>query len=420
MKKTVFAIFVVLIATGAGVCLLLYKARPPAEEGRCSLKSKAVNTLESTIYFASQDGRRISEKPAELKGLPGAASKDHAYFIVRTPDVNIPVVLDSYRNMKRSALYMDTDGDGYLSDEKGFRAKPVRRGEWFGPVDYYRFGPVTVQLGQVKNRLTKKLYVISRKGFHGEELCFCPADYRRGRVRLGKTVYNVAVVDGNFDAKYGKIFVPPAEKIWRPGCDSFAIDLNGNKKFDWDLYRPSELMPLARMVKLKDSYYEIDIAADGSSLQLNKCQPEFGTLDLAAGAVRLKLWSDAAEQFLSEPRTTWQLPAGKYQATFLEFDYRTSKQEFWTFTSYIRTGALRDFEIRPGESALLKIGPPLTIKTNVTRSGSEVHIAFNLQGQAGEQYNACVLKNGEPLLPPRFRIVDEAGKVLHSGQFEYG
>jgi hypothetical protein len=48
-----------------------------------------------------------------------------------------------------------------------------------------------------------------------------------------------------------------------------------------------------------------------------------------------------------------------------------------------------------------------------------IHFALALVGQAGESYNAAP-KRGDVPQPPKFRVLDEAGKALGSGVFNPG
>ncbi len=67
-----------------------------------------------------------------------------------------------------------------------------------------------------------------------------------------------------------------------------------------------------------------------------------------------------------------------------------------------------------------KPGPPLLVKTDVQTEGREVSIGLIVEGQAGEIYAGGVKKNERWQPPPRFKVVDKAGKVLASGVFKYG
>ena len=72
------------------------------------------------------------------------------------------------------------------------------------------------------------------------------------------------------------------------------------------------------------------------------------------------------------------------------------------------------------KSSGAKPGPPLVVKTDVQTKGLEVSIGLVVEGQAGEKYVGGVQKNERWQPPPRFKIVDKAGKVLTTGAFKYG
>ena len=72
------------------------------------------------------------------------------------------------------------------------------------------------------------------------------------------------------------------------------------------------------------------------------------------------------------------------------------------------------------KSSRAKPGPPLVVKTDVQTGGREVSIGLVVEGQAGEKYVGGVKKNEQLQPPPRFKIVDKAGKVLTTGLFKYG
>ena len=67
-----------------------------------------------------------------------------------------------------------------------------------------------------------------------------------------------------------------------------------------------------------------------------------------------------------------------------------------------------------------KAGPPLLLKTDVRTSGRNVSIGLIIEGQAGEKYASGAVKNGRLQPSPGLKIVDDTGKTLTSGAFEYG
>jgi len=249
-------------------------------------------------------------------------------------------------------------------------------------------------------------------------LTFYPAGTRTGRIRLGSKAYRVKVTDGDFDGRYDTRMAFPLVQFWQPGCDLFAIDLNRDKRFDWNYYVNAEAAPLSRMVRVQGSYYDIGLAADGTTLELNKVDPNFGSLDLGGADVSLRLWSDAAHQYLVGSERKWQLPAGRYFALSVKLGLTDSDKSKWLFDSR-ETGQLKSFDIENGQTTVIEIGPPFSIKPTAERRKDKVSIGFELVGNVGERYRDKIKKNGRVQLPPIFEVVDESGKSLYSSTFEY-
>jgi hypothetical protein len=92
----------------------------------------------------------------------------------------------------------------------------------------------------------------------------------------------------------------------------------------------------------------------------------------------------------------------------------------WQIESNGPWGKLRNIEVNKDGTSVLKLGPPLVIKPNVTKRNSQVSIDFTITGQAGERYENVITKNGRRVFPPEVKIIDEGGKVLAAGRFQYG
>ena len=68
-----------------------------------------------------------------------------------------------------------------------------------------------------------------------------------------------------------------------------------------------------------------------------------------------------------------------------------------------------------------KPGQPLIIKTNTIKINEQtISIGLVVEGQAGEKYVAGVMKGRSREPQPIFRILDEKGRTLATGRFEYG
>lgn len=381
---------------------------------KVSLRAVPIKGVYPIGYLGLQRQETTLVRPAGLQEVPADAPKEPVYFVVRVGDRNVPGI--TYRSTDRSRdvkLYLDTDGDGLISDEKEYV------GTWlslFRLTRTYQFGPVSMRHGDVG----AKGGVFHAQCSSGRWLIFYPALYREGQVVLDGRAYKIAVVDCDFDGRYNKTFVPPAKSSREPGCDVLAIDLDGNSKFDYRRTGESELMPLSRLVRVDKDYYSIHVAEDGSTVEFRQAKPRFGVLDLGDKEVKLSLWSDTAHQRLSGSGGKWRVPAGRYGVVLLELTEADSAGNRWTFKiDKAGKGKLGDFEVRPGESTSFKIGPPFRARTSIEKRGRDALVSFNLEGQAEELYVPGGTKNGKTAPEPEFKIIDDFGRVAHSGRFKF-
>jgi hypothetical protein len=92
----------------------------------------------------------------------------------------------------------------------------------------------------------------------------------------------------------------------------------------------------------------------------------------------------------------------------------------WQLESRGPWGELQDITIKKGQTTVLKLGPPLLIKPNVSKRGTFILIGYSIIGQAGERYGNVITKNRRRVSTPEVKIIDEGGKVLAAGRFQYG
>jgi hypothetical protein len=369
-------------------------------------------------YFARKQHGTTAVKPPELRDVPSDAPPDPRYFTLEIDDRKVHGIayLSTGRGGK-AKLRIDADGDGSLSNEREYV------GTWltmFRIQRVYEFGPVTIKHTGDGSKASW-FYVGCTDG---KWVSLYQTRYCEGRVELDGRTYKIALVDCNYNGKYNDAFVPPAKSSREPECDTLAIDLNGNSKFDSDKPGVSELMPLSRLVKLNERYYLLDVAEDGQTIEFRRSKPAFGTLDLGDENVALRLWSDAGHQYLISPKGKLRLPAGKYSAVELKLTETDSAGNRWLFdTEKARGGAgagkLGAFEVRPDETTSFEIGPPFQAKTSMEKSGRNALVRYYLEGRAGELYVPGAKKNGKEVPEPQFQIIAAGGKTVHSAQFGF-
>jgi len=398
------------------------KTRENAEIGpivaKARLRPTPIPRGQAIGYFARQQQGTTLVKPPELRDVPADAPPDPVYFALEIDDRKVHgIVYRSTHRTKKAKLRLDTDGDGLLSNEREYI------GTWlsiFRLSRVYEFGPVSIKHTGNGSRASR-FYIGCNDG---KWIILYATHYREGQVKLDGRPYKIALVDCNYNGRYNDVLAPPVKSSREPECDSIAIDLNGNSKFDFDRPGASELMPLSRLVKVNESYYQLDIADDGQLVEFRRAKPAFGTLDLGDESVNIRLWSDAGHQQLFSSKGKWRLPAGKYSAVELKLTETDSTGNRWLFdTEKARGGAgageLGAFEVRPDETTIFKIGPPFQAKTSMEKHGRDARIAFYLEGQAGELYVPGAKKNGKDIPKPQFQLVSATGQTVHSGQFEF-
>jgi hypothetical protein len=398
------------------------KTRENAEIGpivaKARLRPASITPRLDVGYFAKQMQGTTLIKPPELREVPADAPPEPVYFALDIDDRKVHgITYRSTDRTRRAKLRLDTDGDGLLSDEREYI------GIWlsiFRLSRVFEFGPVSIKHSGEGSKASQ-FYIGCN---NGQWIILYQTRYREGRVKLDGRTYEIALVDSNYNGRYNDVLAPPIKNSREPGCDSIAIDLDGNSKFDFDKPGMSELMPLSRLVKINESYYHLDIADDGEIVEFRRAKPAFGTLDLGDENFNIRLWSDAGHQHLFSPKGKLRLPAGKYSAVELKLTETDSGGNRWLFdTEKARGGAgageLGAFEVRPDETTAFKIGPPFQVKTSMEKHGENALVRFYLEGQAGELYVPGPKKNGKDIPEPQFQIISPTGQTLYSGQFEF-
>ncbi|MHC4591607.1 MAG: hypothetical protein ACYS8L_02805 [Planctomycetota bacterium] len=385
--------------------LLLPGSSPLLAQGEFPLKSAEPHSRYDALLSRSrQHYSRLVPKPSDLKGLPAGVSDKALYYSIRLGGKE---VLLAHHVSRPPKLFVDTDGDRDFSDEQAVEAKAGTRST--GGV--IQFAPVTFKAGpsgefEVKFRADAQA--------PPRHLLVRPAGLRVGTVTLGEKSYRIAISDGNLDGRYDGMFAPKSHYDW------LGIDRNGDGTLDSDWMRSEEIIPLPRLLNAGDAYYSVKVAADGSSVALQKADPRLGVLDVECPSAMLTLLGPCGRRQLQVGSGKRQLPAGKYSARIVTLGQRDDKARLWEVTSYGDTGKLSDFEIREGATLSLKAGPPLQIKPQVSQDARRVRIGLLVLGRAGERYSAAARTDGKVVPAPKLRILDESGKVLDSGRFEYG
>lgn len=367
----------------------------------------------SSLGFQRQDTTTV--KPPSIQEAPADAPREPVYFAVRVGGGEIQGI--TYRSIRPPGdvkLILDLDGDGLWSDEKVYIG---RRDQLLTYCASYEFGPVYLKQG----RSEPGGDAFFPQCTDGKWLTFYPAFYRDGTAVLEGKTRRVTLVDTNFDGRFSRMFQPPGRHSRDPNCDVISFDCDKFVDMPGGGRRGVEVtMPLSKVINLDGRYYGIEVPDDGSVIEFRRAEPAFGTLDFGGKEVAARFWSDAGPQEVNGVEPTWRLPAGKYYLRSLNLtDIEQGNRWRFELTS---PGGLKDFEIKPGGTTTLRIGPPFQAR-GIFRRGAydpNVEVRVDLEGQEGERYSALVTKNRQKVLEPSFQILDQAGTVVRSGKFAYG
>ncbi len=394
------------------VCLGLAAATAGAQ-GQFALRYVQANEGDTIVGMNMIYSVPQSSQPPQIKALPKKLSPGAKFFMVPLGPrayvgAHVAAVLD--QGASPATLYVDAAGTGDLSAAAPLPAE--------GSDGSLIFGPVAVATGKEKGAGTVKIRF--RSPGSAEYVGALPAGYMAGEVKLGGETYSFAVVDSDFDGRYTPLssLSVAGASYWR--SDMMAIDLDRNGHFR-RAPTDTEVMPLAKVLRAKDTYYHVQVAEDGSWVRLEDFEPKMGAIHVGASNLTLVLLSDMGLTTLAGSGGKWPLPEGTYRLASVSLSQADAKGVQWMTTSP-DVEKIEPFRVRAGETLAMKIGPPLTpaAKPDSAQSG-QVPINLFLVGQAGERYSVGLQKaDGVRLPPPKVKILDGSGKVLAEGNSEYG
>ncbi|MCX5670813.1 MAG: hypothetical protein NTU94_05770 [Planctomycetota bacterium] len=410
MRHALLAVFAAVLVAGA--------ALPVRAQGEFPLKYvESQDANGPTTYTGGIDGTG-----PEIKVLPkGLAGKPTAFRLPLKGPV-VWAVLD--KSASPPKLYVDAARTGHLWAVEPLMGTPAGRG-----AGTMRFGPIAVPVGEGKEAAIARVLLVTAD--EARILGVTPAGSMVGDVKLAGASYRVTLIDGDLDGRYASADLLAAGAAWQ--ADMIAIgpvppavapiarpDGGGRVGCSTNRIPASEVMPLAKAVRVKDTYYRVQVAPDGASIRLEKYEPKMGTLDIGVADARLRVMSDTGYYDLTGSDGKWQVPEGKYQGQVLTLSKTDAGGKTWTFTRQ-EMGPLAKFEVRGGETTAIKVGPPLALKVDAKNEPpGQVSLEIALAGKGGERYSVRLNHGGSLLPPPTVQVFDASGNVLAEGKAEYG
>lgn len=390
-------------------CAVALAAAPVRAQGTFPLKYQEAGESDSPVWSGSYH-EGSGSPPEGLKAPPKGLSEKALYFSMPVGGKSVWVVMDKTSPPR---LFVDAAGTGDLSGAKPIMSTSNKGSE---PV----FGPVTVAPAGTDGPSGRVRFISTPHDYNESMLAVIPAGYMAGEVKLDGQSYRVAVVDNYVTGRYDNVLrLTDKKALWRWET-VLAIDLDQDGRFD-RVTAAGEWSPLLAGVHVKDAYYSVKVAPDGSSITLAKVELQFGMLDAGCPDLNLVLLGDSGFHNLAGSGGKWRLPAGGYRSIECILARTDAAGATWTLRGGSSDGRFGKFDIRPGETLTAQGGPPMVVdvRAHPPMDGA-VWLQFVLLSRDGQEYSPGPLKDGQRGPAPKFRILDGSGEVLAQGDFKYG
>jgi hypothetical protein len=333
---------IVLLVSGLGYWLWTYQPFW-LNEGVCQLRPVRYS-LDRYEYLP------ILVPTSNLSPFSTEPAEDHSQFF----DVNTPTIAFGGCIQKLPNGYeirIDRDRNGSFAGEEPIRGKKLTYKKPNSKIPW-RFGPI--QVYQKNGKRSAPFYILVQSD---TPFVFAyPTTAYYGRIRLNNKLFCIYVNDSDLDGQLKSLFNPDLRGGYHPHCDSISFGNYHNDRSD-DYVSP--VSPLARMLKIDQTYYAVNVT-EQFQLTLTPMQPELGRLMLKGiGSVDAKYWSDAACGFFSFSGNELVLPVGRYTLEYYNVHSADANGITWkaansrSLVEPTEVGLISDFEIRPAESTLI-------------------------------------------------------------------
>ncbi len=327
-------------------------------------------------------------------------------------------------------LLVDANGDSRFDDAEQFH---LRQGQKSVQIqhrqdDYLLAMVMPVAIGPVKGAKGSPrwlaLHIYQHRG--RPHIRVADVTLLTGKVAFGDVEVPIGITRADPKLKSEFRSVPEITDANRGKLDFYVasqilFDANSNGRFEPTYFYDmgAENRWLTRLVRLGETWYELDIARDGASVRIQVVQPKLGKLTVPEGVAEVSIVGpEFATKWVDESQRDLILPVGGYYV----YAYRYQHGGVSLYTR--DTAAKAPFEIKAEETTRLDVGGPLGLTVDASQGrgrSSTLHLQLNVLDQAGREVASLSSGKRHQRPPaPRFKIVNAAGKTIHSGKFEYG
>ena len=342
----------------------------------------------------------VNEKPAGVE-MPQFKSDKPIFAKWPTPMVQngyLWVALDrTHKNGLHDKLYIDSNGDGNLSDETAVSAyRTTQNYTYFGPVKVVfqiEDGPVTYHLnfqfyGSPDND-RKRLYASAGGWYEGD-------------VTVNGEKKHCVLFDNNANGTFNdkSLGTYESDRIRIGQASSQDTRFVGN------------------FIEVDGKFYEPEIARDGAFIKLAEAKDiKFGKVRLPESVTELSAGGENGLFNVKLENGGGSLPIGKYRITEWAIERKDDKGTMWKLQG-TQSGRQADLEIAEDKETELTVGEPIVSSlTSTVREGTH-NFSQALRGRDNERIT--LTRNGARPQAPKLNIKNKDGTYDRTYSFSYG
>ncbi len=358
----------------------------------------ARETREVVGSVGSQSLRMSADKPQGVE-LPEFNQDAPLFTKWSSPMVEkgyLWLALDgSQKNGAHDLLYIDSNGDGNLSDEEATRAyRSEGEHAYFGPVKVVfqtEDGPVIYHLN-------------FRLCDHGRAILYASSGgWYEGPITVGGEQKHCVLIDYNANG----VFNDKSEDFSQ--SDRIRI---GKKDERGSVF-------VGNYIEIDGKLYRPEIGRDGANIALAVAEDViFGNIQLPESIKEFAAGGENGQFSIKLEKGSGKLPVGKYRIHHWSTERKGDKGNTWKLVGNRFTGNKGLFDVTQTGQVNLTVGEPIISKLEVKKKNNAYSFNQNMTGRLGE--NIEITRNGTRPQAPKLHIKSDDGSYKQTFSFEYG
>ena len=398
----------------------------PLQAGELEMKVWDGKEHRAVGEFLGQQGTGLQPINAKTVGLPTGRALQGRFHVGRNPSQIVTLVFtagEKNNSQIPDELRIALGNKPDVSQAQVFMRQPAPRSTRSSSVHFNGVQFSFSQNGQ-DHPLTIDI-TLHQANLSSHGYCTYKAkNFRAGTVNLDGQEVKVLLIDRTVNGLFDDRLTTGSGS---PNSDLLLIDANANKKLDRgpsSSYRSyldfgGEISPLTDILQINSAYYSYELGPNGSSLTLQRTEPQLGTVVSADSGLRAQLLGPVFISFSGPAAEPLNVPVGKYnvlQSTYIKKD---ESGRTWSLSAMTAGGKADALEVKPGQTTTIE--PPKLIKlgASLRNSGRGKYISAEFTTADGLRITSIDV-NGKRPNPPKFEIRDSSDKLIASGKLEYG